>query len=129
MEMAAEIVLEQTFGGRLHDRNHALAVYRTYAEEVRRTIAPDRLLTYDVSEGWGPLCAFLEVPVPGHPLPAHQHERRVPQGPAAGLRQVTPRAEPRDRRYSRAAKNTAAAPASSNRSHWSGDSDRNAPSR
>ena len=69
MEMAAEIVLEQTFGGRLHDRSHALAVYRTYAEEVHRTIAPERLLTYDVSAGWEPLCAFLEVPVPDTSFP------------------------------------------------------------
>ncbi len=69
MEMAAEIVVAQTFGGRLDDRDHALAVYRAHGEEVRRTIAPERLLAYDVSEGWAPLCAFLEVPVPNVPFP------------------------------------------------------------
>jgi hypothetical protein len=35
----------------------------------RRTIAPERLLAYGVSEGWEPLCAFLEVPVPDLPFP------------------------------------------------------------
>jgi hypothetical protein len=31
---------------------------------VRETIAPERLLVFDVKEGWEPLCAFLGVPVP-----------------------------------------------------------------
>ncbi len=69
MEMAQELIVEQTFGGRLDDRDHALAVYRAYEEAVRRTIAPERLLAFDVSEGWAPLCAFLEVPVPDTPFP------------------------------------------------------------
>jgi hypothetical protein len=69
MEMAEEIIVAQTFGGRLDDRDHALAVYRAHGEAVRRTIAPERLLVYDVSEGWAPLCAFLEVPVPDTAFP------------------------------------------------------------
>jgi hypothetical protein len=69
MEMAWQIVGEQTFRGRLDDRDHAIAVFRAYEEEVRRTIAPERLLAYDVSQGWAPLCAFLEVPVPETPFP------------------------------------------------------------
>ncbi len=69
MEMAQEIIVAQTFGGRLDDRDHAIAVFRAYEEEVRRTIAPERLLAYDVSQGWEPLCAFLEVPVPDTPFP------------------------------------------------------------
>ncbi|MHA1152793.1 MAG: sulfotransferase family protein [Alphaproteobacteria bacterium] len=69
LEMAAEIIVQQSFGGRLDDRDHALAVYRAHEEEVRRTIAPERLLAYDVSEGWEPLCAFLEVPVPDVAFP------------------------------------------------------------
>jgi hypothetical protein len=27
------------------------------------------LLTFDVAEGWDPLCAFLGVAVPGEPFP------------------------------------------------------------
>ncbi len=69
MEMDQEIIVAQTFGGRLDDRDHALAVYRGHAEDVRRTIAPERLLAYDVSQGWEPLCAFLGVPVPDAPFP------------------------------------------------------------
>lgn len=69
LEMAEEIIVKQTFGGRLDDRDHALAVYRRHEEEVRDSIAPERLLAFDVSEGWAPLCAFLEVPVPDSPFP------------------------------------------------------------
>ena len=36
---------------------------------LRRTIAPERLLVWNVAEGWGPLCEFLELPVPEVPLP------------------------------------------------------------
>ena len=43
-------------------------------EDVRRTIAPERLLVWDVREGWEPLCDFLELPVPDVPLP-HINDR------------------------------------------------------
>ena len=58
-----------TFDGRLNDREHAIAVYERHNAEVRRTIAPQRLLTYDVAQGWGPLCRFLGMPVPPEPFP------------------------------------------------------------
>jgi hypothetical protein len=40
-----------------------------YNEEVKRTVPADRLLVWSPSDGWGPLCDFLEVPVPKVPLP------------------------------------------------------------
>jgi creatinine amidohydrolase/Fe(II)-dependent formamide hydrolase-like protein len=44
---------------------------------------------WEVSEGWAPLCEFLEVPVPGEPLP-HANDRetfvgRVIDGALAAL--------------------------------------------
>jgi hypothetical protein len=36
---------------------------------ARATIAPHRLLIFDVSHGWEPLCAFLRVQVPEEPFP------------------------------------------------------------
>ena len=69
LEMAHEIVVEQTFGGRLGDTDHALAVYRAHTEAVRETIPSDRLLVYDVAKGWDSLCAFLGVSVPPTPFP------------------------------------------------------------
>jgi Sulfotransferase domain len=43
-------------------------------EEVKAAIAPERLLVWDVKEGWEPLCEFLELPVPEVPLP-HINDR------------------------------------------------------
>jgi hypothetical protein len=43
-------------------------------EQVKRTIAPERLLVWQVGEGWEPLCEFLDVPVPDGPLP-HANDR------------------------------------------------------
>jgi hypothetical protein len=45
-------------------------------EEVKRTVPPERLLVWEVAEGWGPLCEFLEVDVPDGPLP-HANDRVI----------------------------------------------------
>jgi hypothetical protein len=45
------------------------AAYDRFNEEVQETVPADRLLVWKPSDGWGPLCAFLEVPVPEAPLP------------------------------------------------------------
>ena len=68
--MTERLIWEGTFGGRFEDRDHALAVFHRHSEAVRRAVPPERLLVYEVSEGWGPLCAFLGVPEPaGEPFP------------------------------------------------------------
>jgi Sulfotransferase domain len=33
-------------------------------------VPADRLLVYEVTHGWEPLCAFLGVPVPDEPFPS-----------------------------------------------------------
>jgi hypothetical protein len=51
------------------EREHVLRVFRDHIEEVKRVVPSDRLLVFQVSEGWVPLCAFLGVPVPDEPFP------------------------------------------------------------
>jgi hypothetical protein len=68
MEMVNTIVVEKTFGGSL-DKDHAIAVFNAHNDEVRRTVAREKLLVYESGEGWEPLCAFLDVPVPAKPYP------------------------------------------------------------
>jgi hypothetical protein len=46
-----------------------------YHEEVQETVPADRLLVWSVQEGWGPLCEFLDVPVPDTPFP-HLNESK-----------------------------------------------------
>ena len=62
--MGHKLIFEQVFADQAHDRTHAIAVFNAHIAEVQRTIPSDRLLTFDVREGWEPLCAFLGVPVP-----------------------------------------------------------------
>jgi hypothetical protein len=62
-------VIFDLFDGRIHDREHAKAVYLAHNAKVRDTIPPDRLLVYEVAEGWGPLCDFLGLPVPADAMP------------------------------------------------------------
>jgi hypothetical protein len=69
MQVATEIISAQTFGGSLTDKEAALAAYRRRTEEVRAAIPPERLLVFDVSEGWQPLCRFLDVAMPATPFP------------------------------------------------------------
>jgi hypothetical protein len=45
------------------------AVMDRWNDEVKETVPAERLLVWDPAEGWEPLCAFLEVAVPGEPLP------------------------------------------------------------
>jgi hypothetical protein len=62
-EMVQKVVYD-LFDGRLHDREHAIGVYERHNEAVRRNIPEGRLLIYEVSQGWAPLCAFLGAPEP-----------------------------------------------------------------
>lgn len=38
--------------------------FNEYYQEIRDTVPAENLLEYKMGEGWGPLCEFLEVPVP-----------------------------------------------------------------
>jgi len=68
-DVMIEMVAQGTFGGQFADRATALAAYNKRNEQVRATIPSERLLVFDVAEGWGPLCRFLDVPVPDSPFP------------------------------------------------------------
>ena len=63
-ETVDAIIWEGTFGGRFADREHALGVFAGHARDVEATVPAERLLVFDVKQGWEPLCAFLGVPVP-----------------------------------------------------------------
>ncbi|MFG3052278.1 sulfotransferase family protein [Kitasatospora sp. NPDC048239] len=51
------------------DEDTVAAGMQRHIEEVRAHIPADRLLEWSPKDGWEPLCAFLEVPVPETPLP------------------------------------------------------------
>ena len=68
-QMARATMVDRVFGGRIDDRKHAIEVFERHLAEVRATIPADRLLVFDVADGWPPLCEFLGVPVPGEAFP------------------------------------------------------------
>ncbi|MBL4720579.1 MAG: sulfotransferase family protein [Alphaproteobacteria bacterium] len=67
--IGSEIIVNQIFEGDPDNKAAAQRIFNAHIAEVQQTIAPDRLLTYDVSEGWTPLCEFLGVAAPDAPFP------------------------------------------------------------
>ena len=62
-------VIYPLFDGRMHDKDKLISAFRAHNARVREVIAPERLLVYEVAQGWAPLCDFLDAPVPATPMP------------------------------------------------------------
>lgn len=64
----------------LRDRRRLRNGYTDYYRRVRAAVPAARRLEYRLGDGWEPLCAFLDVPVPDVPFPrvneAAEHELR-----------------------------------------------------
>ena len=68
-DMANSLIVDGVFGGRMFERGHAIAVFNAHIAEVQAAFPASRLLTYDVSEGWEPLCRFLGCDIPAISFP------------------------------------------------------------
>jgi hypothetical protein len=62
--LGTELVVKAALQGELDDADHAVAMFDRHTAEVRATIDSERLLIFDVREGWEPLCAFLGKSTP-----------------------------------------------------------------
>ena len=69
MTMINGLIWNGTFKGHFEDKDFAIGVYEAHNEDVKSKVPADTLLVYEVTEGWEPLCEFLEVPVPNGPMP------------------------------------------------------------
>ena len=67
--MMDKLIWNGLMQGTMENRDAALIRYQSHLDEVRATVPADRLLVYTVTEGWGPLCAFLNIPEPAEPFP------------------------------------------------------------
>ena len=76
LKMNEATVLQPIFGGEIADPQHAIAVFARHIEKVQASIPAQRLLTYQVADGWGPLCDFLGLPVPDSTFP-HDNSAEV----------------------------------------------------
>jgi Sulfotransferase domain len=64
-----QMIWDGFFAGRFADREYAIRVYNEHNLAVRREVPAERLLVISPGAGWKPLCAFLDVPIPGEPYP------------------------------------------------------------
>ncbi|RLQ23273.1 sulfotransferase family protein [Seongchinamella sediminis] len=67
------------FDGRMHDHDYLVRRFDEHVAEVRATISPERLLVFEVADGWEPLCDFLGLPAPGGAFP-HINDTEAVQG-------------------------------------------------
>jgi len=67
--MAHRVIADGSLRGAYDDREAAMAAFERHIATVTAAIPPERLLVFDVAEGWAPLCRFLDVPVPETAFP------------------------------------------------------------
>ncbi len=75
--LADHVVWEDTFDGRFEERTYAMKVFERHNETVHHRVPPERLLVFDVREGWGPLCDFFGVEAPDRPFPRLNEAREM----------------------------------------------------
>jgi hypothetical protein len=68
LEMAERVINRTGFPPGL-DRDGLIRAYEAHNEAVKATIPANQLLVYEVKDGWGPLCEFLNAPVPNEVFP------------------------------------------------------------
>jgi len=68
-EMVNNGIWGKTFDGKFEDEEYAKKVFLNHIEDVKKHVPEDRLLVFNVSEGWEPLCKFLNVHVPDESFP------------------------------------------------------------
>jgi hypothetical protein len=70
-------VWQGDFAGKFEDREYAIETFNRHIAQVKEQVPPQRLLVYEVRQGWEPLCRFLNIPVPdGKPFP-HLNDREA----------------------------------------------------
>lgn len=61
------------------DREIGRKAYDAFFQEIRELVPPERRLEFKLSDGWEPLCHFLDKPVPDVPFPrlnsSEQHRK------------------------------------------------------
>ena len=74
VELRQRQVWQAKFNERFEDRQYAIDVFNAHNEAIKRVVPAQRLLVYEVQQGWEPLCAFLQLPIPTEPFP-HVNDR------------------------------------------------------
>jgi hypothetical protein len=72
--MASDLAWKGMFDGRFEDRQYAIEVFNRWNRGVKERVPAERLLVYEVKEGWEPLCEFLGVEVPDNKAFPHLND-------------------------------------------------------
>jgi hypothetical protein len=85
LQMVDAIVWQGDFQGRFEDKELTLETYRRHDQEIIDSVPAERLLIFEIKQGWAPLCEFLGVPVPADtPFPRANDTESFNQRIAAG---------------------------------------------
>jgi hypothetical protein len=64
MKMAKNIILDGVFSSQYKKKDHCIKVYENHLSRVRSVVPDGKLLEFDLSKGWVPLCDFLSIGKP-----------------------------------------------------------------
>ncbi len=64
-----EELFTNTFTRDVLDQGKAIAAYEAHNADVRATVDPARLLEWQATDGWAPICEALGLPVPDQDFP------------------------------------------------------------
>jgi hypothetical protein len=73
--MIQRLIWDGTFDGRFSDKSFAIEQFQRHNQEVLDTVPAEKLLVFEVTQGWEPLCKFLDVPMPNTPFP-HLNDKK-----------------------------------------------------
>lgn len=72
LDMAGDVIAKSGFPPGL-DRDGLVKAFIAHNDAVKKTIPASQLLVFEVKQGWEPLCAFLDAPVPSEAFPRTNH--------------------------------------------------------
>ncbi len=61
--------LNKQFNNNFSSKSNAEKVFFEHIDDVINHVPKNQLLIYEVSDGWQPLCDFLEIQIPSEPFP------------------------------------------------------------
>ncbi|MEK6222919.1 MAG: hypothetical protein N2D54_11795, partial [Chloroflexota bacterium] len=84
-KMINDSIWDKLFDGRFEEREYAIGIFEAHIDEVKRVVPSEKLLIFQVKDGWEPLCKFLGVTIPARPFP-HVNDRKMTKRMYLGAR-------------------------------------------
>lgn len=66
---AFEIIWDNIFIGKMDDKDHCIRILKAHETSVIESVPGHQLLIFQASQGWAPLCEFLDCDVPDEAYP------------------------------------------------------------